>query len=50
MNGSFEDITLKREDIVNIPSILICRRRYYVQIDGEVRKPGQFPFMYKLNS
>jgi protein involved in polysaccharide export with SLBB domain len=46
MNGSFEDITLKREDIVNIPSIFDLQEEYYVQIDGEVRKPGQFPFMY----
>lgn len=46
LNGTLADITLKREDIVTIPSVFDLQEEYYVQIDGEVRNPGQYPFMY----
>ena len=46
LNGAFPDILLKREDIINIPSIFDMQEEYYVQIDGDVRKPGKYPFMY----
>jgi protein involved in polysaccharide export with SLBB domain len=46
LNGSTEDIQLKREDVIVIPSILDLQEEYFVQIDGEVRQPGQFPFVY----
>ncbi len=46
LNGTFPDILLKREDIVVIPSIFDMQEEYYVQIDGDVRNPGKFPFMY----
>jgi protein involved in polysaccharide export with SLBB domain len=46
MNGTGNDIMLKREDIVNIPSIFDLQEEYYVQIDGDVRNPGQYPYMY----
>jgi len=46
MNGTGRDIMLKREDIVTIPSIFDLQEEYYVQIDGDVRNPGQYPYMY----
>lgn len=38
------DIPLKREDIVQIASKLDMRETYVVNIAGEVKKPGQYPF------
>lgn len=49
LSGSAPDIGLNREDIINIPSIFDLQEEYYVQIDGEVRKPGQYPFMFNSN-
>ena len=46
LKGTVSDILLKREDIVNIPSIFDLQEEYYIQIDGEVKNPGKFPFMY----
>lgn len=46
LDGKLADIMLKREDIVTIPSVFDLQEEYYVQIDGEVRSPGQYPFMY----
>jgi protein involved in polysaccharide export with SLBB domain len=42
LNNTNADITLQREDIVNITSIFDLRDRYKVTIKGEVRKPGEF--------
>ncbi len=42
--GTESDIELKREDIVTISSIFELREAYTVDIDGEVRLPGQFGF------
>ncbi len=42
--GTAPDIELKREDIVSISSIFDLREAYTVDIDGEVRSPGPFPF------
>lgn len=44
MAGTAEDIPLRREDIVIIPSIFDLRSEYTVQINGEVRNPGRFDF------
>ncbi|MBE9585151.1 SLBB domain-containing protein [Mucilaginibacter sp. JRF] len=38
------NITLQREDIVNISSIFDLRDKYVVTINGNVRKPGRFAF------
>lgn len=40
------DIILLRDDLIVIPSIFDLREEYFVEIDGEVRNPGRFPFMY----
>ncbi|WP_419801120.1 SLBB domain-containing protein [Mucilaginibacter sp.] len=39
-----KDITLQREDVVNISSIFDLRDKYTVTINGSVRKPGVFAF------
>lgn len=44
INGEAEDITLRREDVLNVPSIYDLREEYYVKISGEVNKPGAFAF------
>ena len=45
MADSTDDINLKREDVVDIPSIFDVREDYFLKIDGEVRKPGLYPFL-----
>jgi len=35
-----------REDVIVIPSVFDLQEDYFVQITGEVRQPGQFPFVY----
>jgi len=40
--GTAEDITLKREDMVVVPSLFDLREEYIVKISGEVRNPGQY--------
>ncbi|WP_345230782.1 SLBB domain-containing protein [Olivibacter ginsenosidimutans] len=42
--GTQADITLKREDVVVIPSLFDLREEYTVTLNGEVRHPGQYPF------
>ncbi len=45
---SNDDLLLKREDIVNIYSILDFREEYKVTIDGEVKKPGEYEYYENL--
>jgi protein involved in polysaccharide export with SLBB domain len=44
LNGTVPDISLKREDVVRISSIYDLQEEVYVQIDGEVKNPGTYPF------
>ncbi|MCH7398352.1 SLBB domain-containing protein [Belliella sp. DSM 107340] len=44
VRGEEEDIQLKREDVLNIPSIYDMREEFYVKITGEVNRPGAFAF------
>ena len=44
LNGTQQDITLRREDKVTISSIFDLRDEYKVDIKGEVRAPGIFSF------
>jgi len=44
MNGTEEDIPLRREDKVTISSIFDLRDEYKVDIKGEVRLPGTFEY------
>lgn len=44
VDGTTEDIALKREDIITIPSIFDLRETYTITITGNVRRPGSFPY------
>jgi protein involved in polysaccharide export with SLBB domain len=42
---SENDIPLVREDLVVIPSIFDLREEYTIEVDGEVQKPGTYPYV-----
>lgn len=44
MDGTDEDILLKREDVVQISSIFDYADAYYVSITGKVRAPGTYAY------
>ena len=46
LNGK-NDITLKREDLIEINSKLALREEYSITIIGEVLRPGKYPFAEK---
>lgn len=47
MKGNF-DVTLKKEDMVKIFSIFDLQEEYTIQIDGEILKPGGYPFIKNM--
>lgn len=44
VNGTTQDIQLRREDVLHIPSVYDLKEEFYVKISGEVNRPGTFPF------
>lgn len=44
LEGTTADIQLRREDVVRIASIYDINNEEYVQILGEVKKPGTYPY------
>jgi protein involved in polysaccharide export with SLBB domain len=44
LEGSAPDVLLKREDVVRIASIYDIQNERYVQVLGEVKKPGAYPY------
>nr|WP_225587124.1 SLBB domain-containing protein [Algoriphagus sp. Y33] len=44
LNGTAEDIVLKNEDLLFIPSRYDIQEEYYVKISGEISMPGTYPF------
>jgi protein involved in polysaccharide export with SLBB domain len=44
IDGTSADVSLKREDIITIPSIFELKEEYRLSIDGEVRNPGMFAY------
>ena len=44
MTGGTDDLKLQREDSVIISSLFDLKDSYNISIQGEVRKPGSFPF------
>lgn len=44
LDGSTPDITLQREDVIRIASIYDIQNEQYIQILGEVKRPGVYPF------
>jgi polysaccharide export outer membrane protein len=45
LKGEIQDIPLKREDVINISSIMELREKRFVSIQGEVNKDGNFDFI-----
>ena len=43
-----KDIPLQREDLVKISSLHDLNEEYYVQIDGEIKNSGTFPYMSSM--
>ena len=48
LDGSAPDISLQREDVIRVLSIYDLKEEIYVQITGEVSKPGTYPFSNKM--
>ncbi|MEB2776538.1 SLBB domain-containing protein [Algoriphagus sp. D3-2-R+10] len=48
LDGSIADIPLRREDVVRIASIYDINNEEYVQILGEVKKPGVYPYSAEM--
>ncbi len=44
MDGTAPDVVLKREDVIRISSIYDVQNERYVQILGEVKRPGTYPY------
>jgi len=44
LKNEAEDIALQREDIVNISSIYDLKEEFYIQVFGEVKYPGVYPY------
>jgi protein involved in polysaccharide export with SLBB domain len=44
LNGT-SDVILQREDLVIIPSIFDIKEEYTLQVEGEVLKPGTYPYV-----
>ncbi|MFO7826010.1 MAG: SLBB domain-containing protein [Cyclobacterium sp.] len=44
LDGTAPDLTLKREDILNVPSIYDLKEEFYVKISGEVNRTGVFQY------
>ncbi|MDO9551622.1 SLBB domain-containing protein [Rhodonellum sp.] len=48
LNGSQSDISLQREDVVRVSSIYDLKEEIYVQVTGEVRNPGTYPYSSEM--
>ncbi|HLU90524.1 MAG TPA: SLBB domain-containing protein, partial [Cyclobacteriaceae bacterium] len=44
LDGTVPDISLQREDVLNIASLYDIREEFYVQISGEVNRAGIYPY------
>lgn len=49
ISGAAADIPLRREDVIRISSIYDLKEEYYVQINGEVRNPGTYPYSKSMS-
>lgn len=48
LDGTAADIPLQREDVVRVASIYDINNEEYVQILGEVKKPGVYPYSAEM--
>lgn len=44
IEGRASDVLLRREDVIRISSIYDLQEEFYIQINGEVRNPGTYPY------
>jgi protein involved in polysaccharide export with SLBB domain len=49
MDGTAEDIILRREDQISISSIFDLKEEFQVTINGEIRRPGQFKYYENMS-
>lgn len=48
LDGSVQDVVLKNEDLLFVPSRYDIREEYYVKVSGEVNFPGTYPFASEM--
>ncbi|PZX58490.1 protein involved in polysaccharide export with SLBB domain [Algoriphagus ratkowskyi] len=48
LDGTAADIPLRREDVIRIASIYDINNEQYVQILGEVKRPGTYPYSAEM--
>ncbi|MDN3204764.1 SLBB domain-containing protein [Algoriphagus sediminis] len=48
LSGSVEDVKLKNEDLLFIPSRYDIQEEYYVKVSGEVNYPGTYPYASQM--
>jgi protein involved in polysaccharide export with SLBB domain len=48
LDGSVQDIALKNEDLLFVPSRYDIQEEYYVKVSGEVNFPGTYPFASEM--
>lgn len=44
LDGTAQDVPLKNEDLLFVPSRYDIQEEYYVKISGEINSPGTYPF------
>lgn len=49
LNGTAQDIPLQREDVIRISSIYDLKEEFYVQVNGEVKNPGTYPYSKNMS-
>ncbi len=50
LDGASPDILLQREDVVRIASIYDIKNEQYVQVLGEVKRPGVYPYSQSMKA
>lgn len=50
LEGNSPDIPLQREDVVRVSSIYDLQEEFYVQVSGEVKNPGTYPFSKQMTA
>ena len=48
LEGTVPDISLQREDVLNVASIYDIKEEFYVQISGEINRSGVYPYAENL--
>ncbi|GAA0880925.1 SLBB domain-containing protein [Algoriphagus jejuensis] len=48
LNGTQQDVALKNEDLLFVPSRYDIQEEFYVKISGEINFPGNYPFASQM--